>query len=168
MQVDYSPFVLEIENETGTDLLATCRELGIALVAAMPLGRGMITSTFTSNDDQQNGGDVRRKMMPRFMDGNREKNVEIVKQFQDFADRKGCSTSQLALAWLLKQGDDVIPIPGMKRVKYLEENWEARNIALTDDEEAEIRKFLESAAISGKTLPPMFESYNYVDTVEES
>lgn len=105
--------------------------------------------------------------MPRFMGDNRSKNVKLVSQFTVLAAKKGCTTSQLALAWLLKQGDDVFPIPGTKRMKYLEENWVALDLQLTDAEEEEIRKFLETAEIAGGYMPPSFEHYTFRDTKEE-
>lgn len=169
IQMDYSPFVRDIENDKGTNLLDTCRELGIAIIAAMPLGRGMVTSTFANGTvDGGNGTDVRQTTMPRFSDQNRPKNVGIVKQFGTLAQTHGCSVSQLALAWLLHQGADIIPIPGTKKIEFLEENWEARNIQLSGEEEAATRKFVEAAEVAGNTLPPAFESYNYVNTIEES
>lgn len=134
----------------------------------MPLGRGILTSSFASGEGLGDAKDTRPMMMPRFLDGNRQKNVELVSQFKKFADKKGCTTTQLALAWLLKQGDDIVPIPGTKRLKYLQENWASMEIQLTDEEEAEIRNFAENAEIAGGTLPPAFEGYNFRDTVEES
>lgn len=167
VQVDYSPFVLEVEGSAGTDLLATCRELGVAIVAAMPLGRGMLTSTFASGEPVGDSKDKRTLAMPRFQEANRDKNIVLVNQFKALADKKGCTTAQLALAWLLKQGDDIIPIPGTKRLKYLEENWAALDVELTDEEEAEIRQFVQTADIAGAPLPAAFASYNYRDTAEE-
>lgn len=160
--------MLDIEGPAGTDLLATCRELGVALVAAMPLGRGMLTSTFASGEAVGDVKDKRRYIMPRFMGTNRDKNIRLVSQFKALADKKGCTTAQLAIAWLLKQGDDVIPIPGTKRLKYLEENLSALDVHLTDEDEAEIRQFVETAEIAGHTMPPQFESYNFRDTIEDA
>lgn len=137
----------------------------------MPLGRGMITATFADDalaDPAVDDADVRRKALPRFSDENRGNNVKIVQHFRDVASKHGCTTSQLALAWLLKQGDDVIPIPGTKRVKYLEENWDSRNVKLSEEDVAEIRKFVEGAEIAGHVLPAAFENYNYADTAEET
>ncbi|EED22182.1 oxidoreductase, putative [Talaromyces stipitatus ATCC 10500] len=91
--------------------------------------------------------------LPRFSAENAPTNTVTVNQFKAFADRKGCTVAQLALAWLLKRGDDIFPIPGTK-IKYLEENWAAQGISLSDEEEAEIDTFLESATIAGGTLPP--------------
>ncbi|KAK0714727.1 NADP-dependent oxidoreductase domain-containing protein [Lasiosphaeris hirsuta] len=168
VQADYSPFVLDIERPTGGDLLATCRELGVAFVAAMPLGRGMITSTFASGQPVGDEKDMRVHVMPRFQEANREKNVKVISQFEELAKKKGCTVAQLSLAWLLKQGHDIFPIPGTKKIKYLEENWASLDIELSDEEEAEVRGFIEKAEIAGHPLPPQFESYSFVDTVEEA
>ena len=157
----------DIEGPQGTDLLATCRELGIAVVVACPLGRGLLTSTFSKGESVGDEKDMRPKVMPRFVEANREHNVKIVSQFKALADRKGCSASQLSLAWLLKQGQDIFPIPGTKQMKYLEDNWGALEVSLTDEEEAEIRAFAESSALAGGQVPPQFEEYVYRDTKEE-
>jgi aryl-alcohol dehydrogenase-like predicted oxidoreductase len=167
VQVEYSPFVLDIEGPASANFLATCRELGVTVVAAMPLGRGMITSTFARGENVGDAKDLRPRVMPRFMDANRDKNVRIISQFKALADKKGCTTSQLAIAWLLKQGDDIIPIPGTKKLKYLEENWGALDVHLTDEEEAEIRRFVEAAEVAGHYMPPQYESYAFTDTAEE-
>jgi aryl-alcohol dehydrogenase-like predicted oxidoreductase len=100
------------------------------------------------------------------MEENRAANMNLVNQFKALADKKGCTTAQLSLAWLLKQGDDIIPIPGTKTVKYLEENWGALKVHLTDDEELEIRKFVESAEVAGGPAPP--DVTTLIDTKEES
>ena len=168
VQMDYSPFQREIEGPEGTNLLATCRELGVAIVCAMPLNRGMVTSTFASGQPVGDINDKRPHIMPRFMAGNKDTNVKIVSDFKALADKKGCSVAQLALAWLLTQGDDIFPIPGTKRMKYMEENWASLEIHLSAEETAEIRSFVESAEIAGPSLPPQFASYNYTDTVAEN
>ena len=168
IQVEYSPFVLDIEGPAGTDLLATARELGIAVVAAMPLGRGLLTSTFASGAAIGDSKDMRTKMMPRFQEANRNKNIKLVGQWQAIAQKKGCTATQLALAWMLKQGDDIFPIPGTKKLKYLEENWDAINVRLTDEDVAEIRHFVENAEIAGHYMPPQFEAYVFTDTAEEA
>ena len=110
---------------------------------------------------------MRPKVMPRFQEDNRDHNVQVVSQFKALADKKGCSVSQLALAWLLKQGHDIFPIPGTKQVKYLEENWGAIDISLSDKEEAEIRAFAGKVELAGAAVPPQFASYIYRDTKEE-
>lgn len=127
----------------------------------------MVTSTFANGEENGDSKDKRPHVMPRFMKGNREKNVKIVGQFKSLAEKKDCTTSQLALAWLLKQGDDVIPIPGTKKLAYLEENWAALNVHLTDEDEAEVRQFVEAAEIAGHTLPPAHADYDFRDTAEE-
>lgn len=106
--------------------------------------------------------------MPRFKGDNLEANVKLVQKFRNFADKKGCTVAQLALAWLLKQGNDIVPIPGTKRTKYLEENWAALQVHLSDGEEAEIRNSSELTAFSGQAAPAQFLEYFYRDTAEET
>lgn len=133
----------------------------------MPLGRGLLTSTFASGKNVGDDKDRRPTVFPRFMEANRDTNVKLMGQFKNLADKKGCTISQLAIAWLLKQGDDIIPIPGTKKLKYLEENWGAIDVLLTEDDEAEIRRFVESAEVAGGCMPPAFEHYAFRDTKEE-
>lgn len=130
---------------------------------------GLLTSTFANSEDAtpEGGRDVRPVSMPRFMPENRDTNVALVSQFQALAVAKGCTVAQLSLAWLLKQGEDIIPIPGTKKMKYLEENWAAQDVVLSDEDEKEIRSFLEKVEVAGGPLPPAFEGYNYRDTAEE-
>ena len=97
VQTDYSVFSREIESSAGTDLLAACRELGVAVVAAMPLGRGLLTSTFAAGE-LAGVQDMRTKAMPRFTEDNQNANVKLVTQFKEFADKKGCTVAQLAIA----------------------------------------------------------------------
>lgn len=148
-------------------MLATCRELGVALVPYAPLGRGLLTTTFSNNEQVDDKNDLRAAYFPRFSEANRDANVKLVNQFTELAQTKGCTTSQLALAWLLKQGDDIIPIPGTKKIEYLEENWGSLDVDLTDEDEREVRKFIETAEIAGGRLPPQYEKGILVDTVEE-
>ena len=166
VQVDYSVLTLGIEQESTKHLLATCHELGVAVVAYSPLGRGLLTSTFASNGAIGDAKDMRPLALPRFQGDNADKNRKLVQEFQKLADKKGCTTSQLALAWLLKQG--VVPNPGTKKIKYLESNWEALKVPLTDKEEKEIRAFAESAQVAGSALPEKYKDMLYVDTVEEN
>lgn len=168
LQVEYSPFVLDIETSTGDNLLAAARELGVAVICYAPMGRGMLTSVFAANDAEKDPGDMRAKALPRFMDENKEKNVQLARQFQELANKKGCNASQLALAWLMKQGDDIIPIPGTKRVRYLEDNWASLQLQLTDQDEQEIRAFVEKAEIAGDIMPPGMEGMQYRETVKEA
>uniref|UniRef100_A0A8H7N3H6 NADP-dependent oxidoreductase domain-containing protein n=1 Tax=Bionectria ochroleuca TaxID=29856 RepID=A0A8H7N3H6_BIOOC len=161
VQIEYSPFVLDVENSVGTHLLKTCRELGVAVVAYSPLGRGILTGAFSTKESFQKDGDY-RTIMPWFQDDNFDRNVTLVSQFRELADKKGCKPSQLAIAWLLKQGDDIIPIPGTKQIKYLEENWASQYVQLTDEDEKEIRRFVEAAEVAGPRGAPGF-----ADTAEE-
>jgi aryl-alcohol dehydrogenase-like predicted oxidoreductase len=166
VQVGYSAFELDIENDKGTKLLETCRQLDIAVVAAMPLGRGILTSAFADNTPLD-PKDMRPSFMPRFQEGNKEKNVEVSKQWRQLAESKGCTSAQLAIAWLLEQGEDIFVIPGTKKIKYLEENCGAAGVELSREDVDEIREFAETCEISGGCLPPNFESFTFSDTVEE-
>ncbi|KAK0387408.1 hypothetical protein NLU13_5720 [Sarocladium strictum] len=168
MQAEYRLLSREIEGTTGPErnLVSTCHELGVAIVAATPLGRGILTSTHVEGKPLGGENDQRSVMMPRFLGDNPKHNADIVKQLAVFAERKGCSLTQLALAWLLKQ-KDVFVIPGTRRVKYLEDNWKsATNVSLTDGEEAEIRAFAESVKIAGDPVPEGVASWYYLDSAE--
>ncbi|ORY67009.1 aldo/keto reductase [Pseudomassariella vexata] len=167
IQIEYSVFTRDIEGPTGMNLLSTCRELGVAVVVAAPLGRGLLTTSFSAGKTPGDEKDIRTKAMPRFQEGNREQNVKVVNQFKAFADRKGCTVSQLALAWVMKQGEDIFPIPGTKKMKYLEENWGALGVNLSDEEEREIREFTETAEMAGNHTPQAFMDYIFRDTKEE-
>ncbi|KAL7621872.1 hypothetical protein AAE478_007372 [Parahypoxylon ruwenzoriense] len=168
VQVEYSAFSRDIEGPAGTNLLATCRELGVAVVPSTPLGRGLLTATFSKGEAISDAKDIRPLAIPRFQEANRAKNTQVITQFKAFADRKGCTVSQLALAWLLKQGTDIFPIPGTKKIEYLEQNWGALDVALNDGDEKEIRAFLENAEIAGGSLPAQFEHHRFRDTKELS
>ncbi|KAM0127279.1 hypothetical protein ACHAP3_008847 [Botrytis cinerea] len=150
VQVEYSPFCVDIENPQ-IELLKTCRELGVATVAYSPLGRGFVTGVYRSPDDFEEGDF--RKYLPRFSAENFPKNLMLVDELVNLAKKKGCTPAQLTLAWLLAQGDDVIPIPGTKRIKYLEENLRSLEVKLTSAEEKEIRDLVESAEVHGGRYP---------------
>lgn len=141
-QIEYSPFSMDIEK---MGLLKTCRELGIATVAYSPLGRGMLTGQYRSIDDFDEG-DFRRSI-PRFSKENFHKNLELVRKLRSIAEQKGCTSGQLTLAWMLNQGNDIFPIPGTKKIKYLEENVGACNVNLTQKEDHEIRDAIENAEV---------------------
>ena len=111
---------------------------------------------------------MRPRVMPRFLEANRDQNVNIVSQFEARAQKQGCTVSQLAIAWLLKQGNDIFPIPGTKKLKYLEENWGALDVSLTNEEEAEIRAFAKTAELAGGQVPEQYAHYLFRDTKEES
>jgi aryl-alcohol dehydrogenase-like predicted oxidoreductase len=161
VQSEYSPFSLEIESKQ-IDLLRTCRELGVATVAYSPLGRGLISGQYKSPDDFEDG-DI-RKWLPRFTKENFPKNLELVNQLNKIATRKSITTSQLALAWLLAQGDDIFPIPGTQRLNRLEENIGAVSVQLSKEEEQEIRKAVEAAEVGGSRYPDAITSSLYADT----
>lgn len=160
VEVEFSPFALDIESKQ-INLLATCRELGVAVIAYSPLGRGMLTGRFQSVNDFEDG-DV-RKYLPRFAGGNFEKNLKMVNELKTLAGRKGCSPGQLTLAWILAQGD-IFPIPGTSKVKYLEENVAANDVQLTKEEVAEIRSIVEAAEVHGERYPEAYMSEVFRDT----
>ncbi|KAJ9639106.1 hypothetical protein H2204_004014 [Knufia peltigerae] len=165
VQVEYSPFTTELESPQ-IGLLDACRELGVAVVAYSPLGRGFLTGQYRSLDDFDDD-DIRRTL-PRFSPDNFHKNLELVDRIGSLADKKGCTAGQLTLAWLMAQGEDVIPIPGTKKIKYLDDNMGALNVKLTPEENREIRKAIESAEVSGSRYPPFMQAYNFMDTPERS
>ncbi|WP_422927839.1 aldo/keto reductase [Singulisphaera sp. PoT] len=149
LQTEYSLWSRDPEAE----LLATVRELNIAFVAYSPLGRGFLTGQFRSLDDL--APDDYRRNAPRFQGDNFQKNLELVKKIEDLAKTKGCTPSQLALAWVLAQGDDIIPIPGTKRAKYLDENLGALDVTLTPEELGQIDAILPFGATAGDRYHPM-------------
>ena len=143
LQTEYSLWSRDPEGE----LLDTVRELGIGFVAYSPLGRGFLTAKITSLDDLADN-DWRRSM-PRFEQENFDRNLELVERIKALAARKGCSPAQLALAWVLAQGDHIVPIPGTKRRRYLEENIGALDVHLAQDELAEIDAILPAGVAAG-------------------
>jgi aryl-alcohol dehydrogenase-like predicted oxidoreductase len=144
LQSEYSLWTRDPEPE----ILPTCRELGIAFVAYSPLGRGFLSGTVDSLAE----GD-RRLAHPRFAEEHRARNRALVQALEHFAARKGGTPAQIALAWLLAQGDDIIPIPGTKRIKWLEENVGAVDIHLSDDEIATLTEAFPPGAASGERYP---------------
>ena len=133
--------------------LATARECGAGLVAYSPLGRGFLTGSFDS--PEAFGPDDFRRSAPRFGGENFTRNLELVRQLEAVAARNGCSPSQVALSWLLAQGDDVVPIPGTKRVAYLEENVAAADIELSPDDLDELERAFPPGAASGARYSDM-------------
>ena len=132
VQTEYSLFTRDVEDE----ILPTLRELGIGLVAYSPLGRGFLSGRFSSADDLD--ADDWRRTQPRFQGENAERNLELASAVAGLAADKGIAPAQLALAWVLAQGDDIVPIPGTKRRSYLEQNAGAVDVELTDDDLARI------------------------------
>ncbi|MCW3087695.1 MAG: aldo/keto reductase, partial [Sediminibacterium sp.] len=127
--------------------LATCRELGVAFVAYSPLGRGFLTGQIKEFEDL--AADDFRRFNPRFQGENFAKNLELVKKIETIAAEKNCTASQLALAWVMAKGDHVFPIPGTKRIKYLEENAGALSVKLTADDLANIDAVFPKDAAAG-------------------
>ncbi|MGA7569386.1 MAG: aldo/keto reductase [Candidatus Aquilonibacter sp.] len=150
LQNEWSLWSRDLE-ENGQ--LAAARELGVSIVAYSPLGRGFLTGAITSPDDF--APDDFRRSSPRFMGENFARNLDLVRHVEQLARQKGCTASQLALAWLLARGPDVIPIPGTKRVKYLEENVGALNVKLSDAELQEIEAIFPAGAASGARYADM-------------
>ncbi|KAG9229061.1 NADP-dependent oxidoreductase domain-containing protein [Amylocarpus encephaloides] len=163
VQMEYSPFCLDIEDPTIA-LLKTCRELGVATVAYSPLGRGFLTGSIRTRADFS-PNDF-RSFAPRFSKENFPKNLALVDSLTSIATRKNCTTGQLSLAWLLAQGKDVIPIPGTKKVKYLEENLRALDVVLSDEEVREIRGLLEGVEVCGTRYPEAYMGMVFGDTPE--
>lgn len=165
-QMEFSPFALEIES-AQTDFLKTARELGVKIICYSPLGRGFLTNTIKSRDDLDKSDT--RFNHPRFSEEHFGDNLKLVQTLSDVASKKGCTPGQLALAWVLAQGEDFIPIPGTKRVKYLEENAKAVDVQLSKEEEAQIRKTIESVGGSkGQRYPPAMMSRLFGDSPEQS
>src|SRR5204862_5371742 len=149
LQSEYSLWTRDPEDS----ILPTIRELGIGFVAYSPLGRGFLAGRFQSPDDFEE--DDFRKHHPRFQGENFEKNLELVEKVKQIADEKGVTASQLALAWVMAQGDDIVPIPGTTRVKNLEENVAAAEIELNDDELARIDEVAPKGVAAGDRYADM-------------
>jgi len=140
VQTEYSLWTRDPEAE----VLPTCRELGIGFVPYSPLGRGFLSGRFRSPDELRE--DDFRRTGPRFTGENLEANLRLASKVEEIANDKGVTPAQLAIAWVLARGDDVVPIPGTKRRSYLEQNVGAVEVELSDDEEARIEAELPEAA----------------------
>jgi aryl-alcohol dehydrogenase-like predicted oxidoreductase len=147
LQTEYSLWTRDPEEQ----ILPTCRELGIAFVAYSPLGRGFLTGQFRRFDDLP--ADDYRRNSPRFQGENFQKNLDLVRRVEEIAREKGCKPSQLALAWVLAQGRDIVPIPGTKRRKYLEENVGALDVRLSADDLRRIDEVFPAGAAAGPRYP---------------
>ncbi|KAI0403951.1 aldo-keto reductase [Xylaria palmicola] len=164
IQMEYSPFALQIES-SQTNLLQTARELGVKVVAYSPLGRGFLTGTLTSRDQLDEKDN--RRLMPRFSEEHFHENVKLAQLLGSIGKEKGCTPGQLSLAWLLAQGDDIIPIPGTKRLRYLEENNKSAAVTLTKEEEARIRQAIDSVGGSkGERYAPAMLKAVFGDSPE--
>jgi aryl-alcohol dehydrogenase-like predicted oxidoreductase len=149
LQTEYSLWSRDPEDE----ILPMVRELGIGFVAYSPLGRGFLTGTFKKPEDIPEN-DFRRNN-PRFQGENFYKNLELVKKVEEIAKEKGVNAAQLALAWVLAQGDDIVPIPGTKRVKYLKENIAATEIKLTEEDLKRLDEVAPKGVTAGTRYPDM-------------
>jgi aryl-alcohol dehydrogenase-like predicted oxidoreductase len=147
LQTEYSLWSRDPEDE----ILPTCRELGIGFVAYSPLGRGFLTGRFKTVDDLPE--DDYRRHSPRFQSDNFRKNLDLVARVEELARAKGCTPAQLALAWLLAQGDDIVPIPGTKQRKYLEQNAGALRVELSPDDLARLEEVAPKGAAAGSRYP---------------
>jgi aryl-alcohol dehydrogenase-like predicted oxidoreductase len=149
VQTEYSLWSRDVEDE----ILPTLRELGIGLVAYSPLGRGFLTGQITSPDDL--APDDFRRTSPRFMGENFARNLRLVDRIKEIAAEQNCTPGQLALAWVLSQGDDIVPIPGTKRRRYLEENVEATELTLSQEDLARIDEVAPVGAAAGDRYADM-------------
>ena len=144
LQTEYSLWSRDPELE----ILPTCRRLGVAFVAYSPLGRGFLTGAYKSPDDF--AADDYRRQSPRFQGENFARNLELVEKVKQLAAAAGMTTGQLALAWVLAQGEDIVPIPGTKRSKYLEENAAAVDVSLPPDLSEKLRDIFPPDAVAGE------------------
>jgi len=147
LQTEYSLWTRDPERE----ILSVCRDLGVGFVAYSPLGRGFLTGQFKKFEDLP--ADDYRRNTPRFQGENFQKNLDLVKRVEEIAKEKGCKPSQLALAWVLAQGNDMVPIPGTKRRKYLEENVGALSVKLTKEDLRGIDEVFPPEAAAGQRYP---------------
>ena len=147
LQSEYSLWTRDPEN----GVLDTCRRLGVGFVPYSPLGRGFLTGAISKPEDFAD--DDYRRHSPRFQGENFAKNLKLVAKVRELAERNGCTAGQLALAWVLAQGDDIVPIPGTKRRKYLEENVAAVDVTLGEDDLADLDAIFPSGAVAGMRYP---------------
>jgi aryl-alcohol dehydrogenase-like predicted oxidoreductase len=156
LQTEYSLWTRDPEEE----ILPTVRELGIGFVPYSPLGRGFLTGAFKSREDFPEGDN--RRNHPRFSDENFQSNLDVVATVKGLAERKGCTPAQFALAWVLAQGDDLVPIPGTKRRRYLDENIGALDVVITQEDKDEIDRVLPPGVAAGMRYPaPMMAALNH-------
>jgi aryl-alcohol dehydrogenase-like predicted oxidoreductase len=150
LQTEYSLWTRDVEKE----ILPACRSLGIGFVPYSPLGRGFLTGRYKSLSDFAEG-DFRKSNHPRFQGDNLQKNLQIVETIEKFAAEKKCAPSQLALAWCLAQGEDIVPIPGTKKLDYLQENIKAVDVLLTSEDVRKISEAIPVGITAGERYPVM-------------
>ena len=148
VQSEYSLWTRDVETN---DILSTCRELGVSFVPYSPLGRGFLTGAIT-NTEGLDEGDFRRKS-PRFQGDNLDHNLALVATIQKFAEAKGCTPAQVALAWVLSRGEGIVPIPGTRRVHYLEDNVGALEVVLEAADLAVLDAVFGMDAVAGARYP---------------
>lgn len=148
MEMEYSLFCLDIEKN---EILQTCRELGIAITAYSPIGRGVLSGTFRSQADIPSN-DLRR-FLPKYSEANFVKIMKLVEKLVSLGKGKGVTAAQIALAWLLAQGRDIVPIPGTKRTERIEENIRAATVVLSEETVEELRKIAENMDLQGTRYP---------------
>ena len=159
VQVEYSPFCLAIEA-AATPILKVARELGIAVVAYCPLGNGFITGALRTREDFTKPGDL-RAAIPWLSEKNLESNVAVVDRLAELAKAKGATTAQLALAWVLAQGEDVFPIPGTTKAHRLEENLGSLSVRMSEAEDKAVRE-ISKEVVGGRVQE--LHGYTFVDT----
>jgi aryl-alcohol dehydrogenase-like predicted oxidoreductase len=150
LQSEFSLFTRDVENE----ILPTCRELGIGFVAYSPLGRGFLTGDIEKPEDLAPDDSRRTGYFPRFSGDNFDRNVALAKEVKAMAEEKGCTPAQLALAWLLKQGDDIVPIPGTRRRRHLDDNIGALEVDLTREDLDRLEQAVPADAVAGERYQP--------------
>ncbi|UNO44209.1 aldo/keto reductase [Streptomyces sp. MST-110588] len=148
VQLEYSLFTRDVVEG---EMLATCRELGITVVAYSPLGRGMLAGALTSREELTEEDNRRR--WPRFSEQNIGRNLALVREVRRLAAEFGCTPAQAALGWLLAQGQDIVPIPGTKRTRYVEENAAAVELDLTAEQAGRLRAAVPDASVAGERYP---------------
>jgi len=150
LQTEYSLWTRDVEGE----ILDTCKELGITLVAYSPLGRGFLTGAIQSKDDLTKGD--YRHFTPRFADENFKTNMEMINKMKEYAAEIGYTPAQLAIAWTIAKADNIVPIPGTKRLKYLSDNIKAADIELTAEQVAKLEEIIDINKIKGLRYPEQF------------
>ncbi|CAL5034942.1 unnamed protein product [Urochloa decumbens] len=159
VQLEWSLWTRDVEE----DVIPTCRELGIGIVAYSPLGRGFF-STGAKLVDSMSEEDVRKKHLPRFLPENLDKNNKIFERVNAMATRKGCTSSQLALAWIHHQGSDVCPIPGTTKIENFNQNLGALSVKLTPDEMAELESYAAAGEVQGDRYAQILATWKDSET----
>ncbi|QRW20959.1 aldo/keto reductase family protein [Rhizoctonia solani] len=162
IQVEYSPFVLDIEQKGH--LLETARELGVTVVAYSPLGRGLLAGQITSHADIPDYD--MRKGIPKYSEANFPKIISLINKIKDIGSKHNATSGQITLAFMLAQEDDIIPIPGTKKIKYAEENIGALRVKLTPGDIKDIRQAILETELTGDQYPSAYMHFLYADTPE--